>query len=147
MANTGHTLICNNAMAHFNVSGPNNAKANYENWGYRGHCSVTMAPSWLSRDVCMCVCSLSPWVYFPPTDAIPKTPYPTVSVVRPHYRGCCRSEGQGSRQRISSINTPQADQSTWIFVSTNKMLASIKTKEWEGKERQKELGGVRKRRM
>ena len=135
----------NNAMPHLNVSGPNNAKADYANWGYRGHCDVTMAPSWLSRAVCECVRYPSPWVSVFPTDALPKTPYPMVSVLRPHYRGCCQLEGQGSRQRISLINTPRPDQSTCLFASTNKIPASVKTKEWEGKERQEELGGVRKR--
>lgn len=136
----------NNAMLHLNVSGPNNAKADYANWGYRGHCNVTMAPSWLSWAVCACVLPIPlGFSFFPPTDAFPKTPYPVLSVLRPHYRGCCQLEGQGSWQRISLINTPWPDQSTCLSASTNETPARIKRKEWEERECQNELDRVRKR--
>lgn len=130
----------NNAMPHLNVSGPNNAKADYANWGYRGHRDVTMAPSWLSRAVCVRTLPIPlGFFFFPHRCPSPKTPYPTLSVLRPHFRRCCQSEGQGSRQRISLINTPRPDQSTCLSASTNKMPASVKTKEREGRECQKEL--------
>lgn len=97
----------NNATPHLNVSGPNNAKADYANWGYWGRCNVTMAPSWLG---CECVHYSSPWVsfFFPPQMPFPEpaTPHTMVSSVRPHYKGCCQWEGQGSSQRIRLINNP-----------------------------------------
>lgn len=137
----------NNAMPHLNVSGPNNAKADYANWGYRGHCNVTMAPSWLSWAAC--VYATHPLGFlFPPTDALPqKKHYPMVSVLRPHYRQCCQSQGRGSQQRISLINTPLAWSINLSFHFHQKDTACIETKEWEGKECQKELRGVRKGRM
>lgn len=137
----------NNAMPHLNVSGPNNAKADYANWGYRGHCNVTMAPSWLSWAVCMY--ATHPLGFLPPPPhrcPSPKTPYPLVSALRPHYRHCCQSEGRGSWQRISLINSPPAWSINLSFRLHRKDAAAIKTKGWEGKECQEELG-VRKGRM
>ena len=67
----------NNAMPHLNVSGPNNAKADYANWGYRGHRDVTMAPSWLSRAVCVRTLPIPLgffFFFFFPTDALPRKP-------------------------------------------------------------------------
>lgn len=159
--NSGHMLICSQQCN----SAPPSASAGAK------QCKSQLWKLGLSRAIqcnngtklielgCVCVCGVhtynparSTWCLLgffspPPTDAALKTPNPTVSFLSPHYRGCCQLEGQGSRQRISLINTPRADQSTWIFASTNKTLAFTKTKEWEEKERQKELGGVWKRRM
>lgn len=137
-ANNRHVLIRSQQCKtlHLNVSGLNNVKADYANWGYRGHCNLTMAPSWLDC-VCVCICvSAQPiplGFVFSPTVALPQNLYPMAFLLRPHYGGRCQSVGQGSWQRFTLINAPQSDQSTCLFISTNRIPACIKTIEWEEK--------------
>lgn len=66
----------NNAMLHLNVSGPNNAKADYANWGYWGRCNVTMAPSWLSWAVFVRTLPIPLGFFFSPQMPFPKPPIP-----------------------------------------------------------------------
>lgn len=145
-ANNGHVLICSQQCItpHLNVSGPNNAKADYANWGYRGHCNVTMAPSWLDcvcLHLCVCVFKTHPLGSPPPlTNAFPKTP-----VLQSLCRGLIieavvnwKVKGQG-RGSDWSIPPGLINQLVFSFPPM-RMQAHIKTKEWEGKERQKELG-------
>lgn len=85
--------------------GPNNAKADYANWGYRGRRNATMALSWLRQAVCVYATrplGFLPFLFsFPQCDDLPqinsplpppKTPTLLCLFRVPHYRRCCQSE-------------------------------------------------------
>lgn len=85
--------------------GPNNAKADYANWGYRGRRGATMALSWLSQAACMYATHpLGSLPFLFPSPSVMTFPKPTLlsfpsktptlpCLFRgPHYRHCCQSE-------------------------------------------------------
>lgn len=96
----------NNAIPHLNVSGPNNAKADYANWGYRGHCDVTMAPSWLSRAVCACMLPIPLGSFFSPQMPFPKKPPILCSLLWGLIIGAAVNQRVKGRGRGSSWSIP-----------------------------------------
>lgn len=148
--NNRHVLIWSQQCKtlHLNVSGPNNVKADYANWGYRGHCNLTMAPSWLD---CVCVCvyvcmcvsaqTIPLGFYFPPQMPFPKPSIPwsffwglimEAAAVNRKVKG----HGRGSDW---SIPPSRINQLAFSFPPIGYQLES---KQWteRKKECQKELG-------